>query len=196
MYSRFMTKPKMYASVVLHHLKKAKSKNKVITSSIIGLICFVNRDLYNTVALCDENQNSSGDSSSNSKSDSNDAHDKVKSIMNAFQKYVPEHINELSVSSVLGICTGIAFKRVGRIVATAIGSIFVVVQTLQHYNYIDINFKQINDKAIEMLDTDGDGKLTVKDVHIYVNQLINICSKNMPSAAAFSSGLSIGLFWG
>ena len=192
MFTRLLIKPKFVLSVVLNQFKKAKSKNKVITSSIIGLICYVNRDLYNTVALCDEDQNSN---STNSNSNSTKFPFDID-INDLFQTYIPSHINELSMSSILGICTGIAFKRVGRTIATGIGSIFILIQTLQHYGYIDINFNELNDKAINLLDADGDGKLTMSDVQVYLNRALDVFAKNMPSATAFSSGLSLGLFWG
>jgi hypothetical protein len=48
-------------------------------------------------------------------------------------------------------------------------------------------------KAVAALDTDGDGKLTVKDLQHYWKKLVVVLTYRLPSSAGFTAGIILGL---
>lgn len=47
-----------------------------------------------------------------------------------------------------------------------------------------------------LLDADGDGKFTVRDLQIYYQKTVSVLSYNIPSTAAFSGAFLLGLRYG
>lgn len=99
----------------------------------------------------------------------------------------------------MGICTGVAFKRLGNQVAYVVGLSFVGIQALAYMGYIKVDYKKLNENVEQIkkvADLDGDGKLTSKDFAYAYRELKKILTYNMPSAGGFSAGLFLGLYFG
>lgn len=64
----------------------------------------------------------------------------------------------LGFSGALGMATALAFKTIGRLVAVAVGLVFVLVQALAHYGVITVHWSATRDKVIALVDQDGDGE--------------------------------------
>lgn len=115
-------------------------------------------------------------------------------------KWIETHLvpqlSELGISGGLGVCSGLALKRLGREAATALGLIFVIIQSLSYFGYININYTKVSKDALRVLDADGDGKLTPKDVVFAWNNLKEILGTSLPSVASFSSGFLLGAYLG
>jgi uncharacterized membrane protein (Fun14 family) len=61
---------------------------------------------------------------------------------------------KLSVGGVMGWCSGMALKKVGKAVAFVVGLGFVGLQTASYAGYIQLNWKKIgNDAVVKPLDS-------------------------------------------
>ena len=105
-------------------------------------------------------------------------------------------VTKMGYGGVMGFFSGLAMKKVGQIAAFFVGIGFVAIQVLQHEGIIQVDFLEVKDKAIEMLDADGDGELTTKDLIIYWRKFKSICTQSLPSAGGFSSGFLMGIYYG
>lgn len=55
---------------------------------------------------------------------------------------------QVGVGGIMGYCTGMAMKKVGKVLATVLGLGFVALQSAAYAGYIQVNWKQIGDDAI------------------------------------------------
>lgn len=67
----------------------------------------------------------------------------VDLLSQLMEKYQVE-INEMGLSGLAGVCSGYCLKRVSEEIAIGIGAVFMLLQTLQHMGYININYKKVN----------------------------------------------------
>lgn len=96
----------------------------------------------------------------------------------------------------MGICTGIAMKRIGNGAAAAIGVGFICLQGLSYAGYIKIDFGKVQKDVTKLVDANGDGKVDSSDLKLYWNKLQDVLSYNLPGASGFSAGVVMGLYWG
>lgn len=66
---------------------------------------------------------------------------------------------------------------------------------LAYKGYIDIQWKRIRADVLYLVDTDGDGEVTRKDVLKYVKGLMNVLVFKLPSTSGFTVGLVYGFRW-
>jgi len=105
-------------------------------------------------------------------------------------------INELGMSGLLGVCSGMALKKIGKNAAVIVGTVFVMFQAFQRLGYIDINMKKVTKDLSTLADVDGDGKFDEKDVMLMWQRLKSMLEENMPSAASYGTGFGIGFYLG
>lgn len=105
-------------------------------------------------------------------------------------------LKKISVGAAMGLCSGIAAKRVGTNVAVYIGCGFACVQGLAYFGYIDINWNKVEDDFNDIADADKDGQITEKDIKIYYNKVLNVLRYNVPSASGYAGGFTIGVYLG
>lgn len=67
---------------------------------------------------------------------------------------------------------------------------------MQHYEVVDVDYKKMENMAVNALDHDGDGILTMKDAHIARDRVQKQLSVGMPSVASFCMGFAVGMFYG
>ncbi len=105
-------------------------------------------------------------------------------------------IVQLGVSGCVGVCCGVAFKRIGKGIAFAIGLTFTGLQTLSYFGYIKIDYNKVARDANKVLDVNADGKLDGKDIQDLVVRGKTILGSQLPSVGGFCSGFAIGLYFG
>lgn len=102
---------------------------------------------------------------------------------------IAESIQWGSIGTLIGYCVGSAVKRFGMEFATWAGMGFIVVQVLSHFGYIEsVRYDKMYQDLADFL-----GVGPKKDKSGSKASLRNILTKDLPSAAGFSTGLMIGL---
>jgi len=78
-------------------------------------------------------------------------------------------LQKLSISSFMGYCSAISFKRVGKSLAVVIGLGFVVIQGLAHHGFVEVDWNKVKKSATDVIDT-------VSIYHMrYVRYMIYVC---------------------
>ena len=99
----------------------------------------------------------------------------------------------ISFGAATGYCSGYAVKKVGKAAIVTVGVVFVGLQVLRYFGYIDgINWAKIGNDVTKAIDTDGDGKITKSDLKTYWKRFIDVCSYNIPGRAAFAAMAVLG----
>lgn len=63
-------------------------------------------------------------------------------------------LTQMGVGGIMGYCTGMALKKVGKTLATILGLGFVGLQSAAYAGYIEVNWKQVgNDVVIKRMDS-------------------------------------------
>ncbi|KAL3930361.1 MAG: hypothetical protein SGBAC_011801 [Bacillariaceae sp.] len=88
-----------------------------------------------------------------------DSKDAVESALDKLKPIAAQ----ISFGSVVGYCSGMAMKKVGKAVAFIIGIGFVGLQSAVYAGYIQVNWEKITGDATSPLDTTGDGKVDIED---------------------------------
>jgi len=101
-------------------------------------------------------------------------------------------LSEISFGGVMGYCSGMAFRRVGKAVGVVVGIGFIGLQTAKSMGYIDVDWNKIRDDAIKPLDKNSDGKVDAQDVEIMWNQSQTMMKDSVPGAGGFSAGFLLG----
>ena len=74
--------------------------------------------------------------------------DPVESAMDKLKPYV----NQLTVGSVTGFCSGYALKKVGKAAAFVVGCGFIALQTCVTFGYLNVDWAKISDDTKKKLD--------------------------------------------
>lgn len=62
-------------------------------------------------------------------------------------------LQELSFGGLMGYCSGLAMKKIGKAVAFVVGVGFVGLQGAVYGGYLDVDWMKIKDDALKPLDT-------------------------------------------
>jgi len=151
------------------------------------------------VAACDSGGAVVGDAASASANDTGGAkpdgdsdEDKlIDIIVESFTKVA----GKLGFGGVLGFCTGYAAKQVTKAVAVVVGVLFVVLQTLAHYGFIDVKWDQVKAKIVKVFDVDGDGKFNAADAKTILKGSFSVLKAKLPEASSFVPGFYYGFFF-
>ena len=73
-------------------------------------------------------------------------------VEQAIEKLKPV-LQQLSFGSVMGYCSGMAVKKIGKAIGFVIGVGFIGLQTASHFGYIDVDWGKVKDDALKPLDT-------------------------------------------
>lgn len=77
--------------------------------------------------------------------------EKADPVESAIDKLKPV-LQQLSFGSVMGYCSGMAMKKIGKMVAFVIGIGFIGIQSAVSAGYIDVDWGKIKDDALKPLD--------------------------------------------
>jgi uncharacterized membrane protein (Fun14 family) len=91
--------------------------------------------------------------------------------------------------AIVGYCSAIALREVGRAAAAALGFVFLLFQGAASLGYVDINTAKLESDLTARLDMDGDGKLTAEDLRLMYEK----AKQMLPSTAGFGAGFALGL---
>ena len=135
-----VTKSATTATASLTHITRrgAKRVGSLLIMSTMGLAYFQLKDSF---ALSAAGGSGSG---------SGELPDPKDLIAKVLEQYQAE-ISEMGVSGLAGFCSGYCLKRVSQEVAVGIGAVFMLLQTLQHMGYININYKKVNADVTKVL---------------------------------------------
>lgn len=75
--------------------------------------------------------------------------------------------SQVTMGTIFGYCSGYASKQIGKAIALVIGTGFMAVQAAAYSGYLDVKWSKVQEDVTKLVDTDGDGKLTQKDVMVY-----------------------------
>lgn len=120
----------------------------------------------------------------------------VSDWMSLNEKYLGSSIlytDEIGTGLIFGYCAGFALNRALKFGALLCGIGFISVQTLSHYGYIKVNWKQVETDLKRPLDVNGDGKFDHEDIAVMKNSFMRVLAQGLPSTAGLSVGLLCGL---
>ncbi|CAO3701979.1 unnamed protein product [Rhizopus stolonifer] len=103
---------------------------------------------------------------------------------------------ELTFGTFLGLCTGFLIKKVGKLFAAFVGTMFVFIQYLSGEGYVTVNWDRFENRYTKVLDTDKDGKVSTKDIQSKWKKFINILTNNIQFKSTFLAGFYVGLRYG
>eukprot|EP00301_Raphidiophrys_heterophryoidea_P025627 c8647_g1_i1.p1 GENE.c8647_g1_i1~~c8647_g1_i1.p1 ORF type:complete len:186 (+),score=62.61 c8647_g1_i1:157-714(+) len=100
----------------------------------------------------------------------------------------------LTFGGIMGFCSGVALKKVGKVMIVLAGGVFAMFQLAANAGYVDIHWEKVQADFKKTMDLNGDGKLDQKDLQIALTKTTAILTNNMATTAAgFTGGFLIGL---
>lgn len=102
---------------------------------------------------------------------------------------------QLAVGGVTGWCTGLVFRKVGKLAATALGGGFFLLQLASHTGYIRVDWQRLEKdvkKAKAQLKIHR-GRQMPTEVGSKAEEALSFVKKNVPVAAGFLGGFLLGL---
>jgi len=94
-------------------------------------------------------------------------------------------VEQLGFGAVAGFAAGFALKKVGKLVAIAVGLLFVIVQVLAYYGYISINWGTVQSSV--------DPMFTPSALGAAWKTVLSVLTYNLAFAAAFVPSFVLGL---
>lgn len=93
----------------------------------------------------------------------------------------------------LGYCSGLAFKKVGKVFGVAIGLTFMGVQTAASSGYITVNWDKVKqDTFVKTLDANKDGVVNNDDFQLMWQKYSAMMTDKVPNAGGFAAGFMLG----
>ncbi|CAD7925060.1 unnamed protein product [Amoebophrya sp. A25] len=80
----------------------------------------------------------------------------------------------LTFGGATGLAAGYACKKAGKVLAVGVGSLYCLFQVAASYGYVTINWKKVEKDCMNILDTNGDGKLDEKDAGVWLQKALNV----------------------
>ncbi|GLE04144.1 hypothetical protein PINS_up013055 [Pythium insidiosum] len=99
---------------------------------------------------------------------------------------------QISWGFMMGVCSGFALKKVSKVGAVALGTVFILFQCASYSGYIDVNYKKIERDMMDMLDVNKDGKLDAKDIDEVYQAVMKVLEFSLPAGSGFGVGFVVG----
>jgi FUN14 domain-containing protein 1 len=94
---------------------------------------------------------------------------------------------------VLGYCSGMAFRKAGKVAGVVIGLGFIGVQTAASSGYLEVNWEKVKqDTFIKRLDLNKDGKVDMDDAQLHWKTYSAMMTDKVPNAGGFAAGFLLG----
>jgi len=100
---------------------------------------------------------------------------------------------QIGYGFMMGYSSGYCLKKVSKVLAFAVGGIFIALQSLSYNGYMNVNYGKIQKDVENIMDLNKDGKVDEKDAKVAYDKLHTVLSYNMPTGGGFSAGLILGL---
>ena len=94
-------------------------------------------------------------------------------------------LEQLSFGVIAGFAAGYAVKKLGKLVAFALGLLFIVLQILAFYGFVTINWGEVQSRIDPLLEAES--------LRQFWQRLLAVLTYNITFAAAFVPGLLFGL---
>jgi uncharacterized membrane protein (Fun14 family) len=98
---------------------------------------------------------------------------------------VAPYLQQLTFGAVAGFVVGYSLKKVGKVVAIAIGIVFVIIQVLAYLGFITVNWVEVQGRFDPLLEP--------RSLNRAWKALVGLLTYNITFAAAFVPALIIGL---
>ncbi|KAL4608798.1 FUN14 domain-containing protein 1-like [Arapaima gigas] len=101
---------------------------------------------------------------------------------------------QIMMGGVTGWCAGYLFQRVGKIVATAVGGGFLLLQIANHTGYVQVDWKRVeNDvnKAKKNLKNRADR--AAPEIKSFIEESTEFVKRNVVLSGGFLGGFLLGL---
>jgi uncharacterized membrane protein (Fun14 family) len=100
----------------------------------------------------------------------------------------------LTFGGIMGFCSGVMMKKVGKVVIVLTGGVFAMFQAAANAGYIDVKWDKVKHDFEGVLDLNGDNKLDASDVKLGLNKVTTVLTNNMATTAGgFTAGFLLGL---
>jgi len=117
---------------------------------------------------------------------------------------VPKEIDaELMAQSggfgtVMGACTGVALKKLGKAAMGITGFIFMSLTAAEKQGFMTVHWDKVKEKTMKLIDTDGDGELSQDDMKKHFGKLVAYMTGENSAVAAgtYGAGLLLGFRYG
>ncbi|KAG0253168.1 hypothetical protein BG011_006514 [Mortierella polycephala] len=120
----------------------------------------------------------------------------TRSSYDPYEKDPIINTRELTFGTLMGLCSGYLFKKLGRMMMLVIGLGFVSLQLLTTSGYIHVNWGLIESRFKEKFDLDKDGKVTMNDARHGFRGLMLLLTRNFQFKSTFVSGFVLGFKYG
>ena len=100
---------------------------------------------------------------------------------------------KLSYGFAVGYCSGYCVRKVAKATALLIGGTVILIQTLSHRGYVDINRDRVKNDVNTVLDLNQDGEIDERDAQFAYNKVNAVLGQHIPTGGGFSAGLFFGL---
>ena len=119
------------------------------------------------------------------------AFDALDAIFQQALGYLPDDgsFGEVAWGACVGYSAGYTMKQVGKAAAFGVGCVFFLVQGLARLGYVDVKAGKLEKDLTNLLDADGDGKITKEDAIMWFAKL----KKMLPSTGGFGAGFAAGI---
>lgn len=95
------------------------------------------------------------------------------------------YLQQVSFGAVAGFAAGYALKKIGKIVALAVGILFICIQLLAYYGFVTVDWLQVQERVNPFFESES--------LNRSWQGLVNILTYNITFAAAFIPGFIVGL---
>lgn len=100
---------------------------------------------------------------------------------------------QISYGFMAGVCSGFALKKVGKGLAGVLGLAYVGLQTMVHFELIEIDHAKMKSVVEGQMDWNGDGVVDGKDAQLMWEHAVEVLGEGLPGNGAFIIGAGIGL---
>jgi len=101
--------------------------------------------------------------------------------------------SQISWGFCAGCCAGFVAKKAGKVLAVAVGGVYILMQGLAYNGYITVDHDKISRKFSERFDVNKDGKVDSTDAEDIYKQAMEVLQYNGPSGGGFGAGMILGL---
>nr|CCA23009.1 conserved hypothetical protein [Albugo laibachii Nc14] len=117
--------------------------------------------------------------------------------LSRFQRELNEFLSsgkggQVSFGFLMGVCSGLALKKISKVGAIALGALFVLLQCASYSGYVNVNYKKMECDVMQMLDLNKDGQFDAKDISEIYQSILRTLQFNLPAGSGFALGFAVG----
>ncbi|UCH27108.1 MAG: FUN14 domain-containing protein [Trueperaceae bacterium] len=98
---------------------------------------------------------------------------------------IAPYLEQVSFGALAGFAAGYALKKLGKLVAVALGLLFIFIQLLAYYGFVTINWIEVQRRIDPLLESQSLGRAW--------GWVVAVLTHNVTFAAAFVPGFLLGL---